>query len=50
MNSPQSQKLAVGSMVDKYTKAAMTNVAQPAIILMILKFFMYRDGLILRNK
>jgi hypothetical protein len=43
MNSPQSQKLAVGSMVERYTKAATAKMTQPAIILMVLKFFIYRE-------
>ena len=36
MNSPQSQKLAVGSMVTRYTTAAMTNMTQPVMLLIDL--------------
>src|SRR5512145_2235595 len=46
MNSPQSQKLAEGSMVDKYTIEAMAKVIQPAILFISLKFFML-TGLII---
>jgi hypothetical protein len=37
INSPQSQKLAVASIVDKYTKAAMANITQPVMLLIRLK-------------
>jgi methionine aminopeptidase len=39
MNSPQSQKLAVGSKVSKYVAVAITNATQPKITLRDLNRF-----------
>ena len=39
MNSPQSQKLAVGSIVIRYVTAAMANTTQPQIAFHNLNFF-----------
>jgi hypothetical protein len=39
INSPQSQKLEVGSMVSKYTIAAMAKANQPIKLLYKLNFF-----------
>ena len=38
INSPQSQKLVVGSMVNKYTVAAIKNTIQPVTRFTILNF------------
>jgi hypothetical protein len=38
MNSPQSQKLAVGSMVSRYVMEAIAHTTQPVILLIFLKF------------
>jgi hypothetical protein len=43
MNSPQSQRLAVGSMVIRYVTAAIANVTQPAMLLINLYFFISDD-------
>ena len=40
INSPQSQKLAVGSEVRKNTVMAVKPTSQPKIVLIVLKFFM----------
>ena len=40
MNSPQSQKDAVGSMVDRYVKAETTNTAAAAILFHRLNFLL----------
>ena len=37
INSPQSQKLAVGSMVAKYTNEAIAKIIQPPILLYFRK-------------
>ena len=39
MNSAQSQKLAVGSIVHKYTTADMANTNQPVMRSYVLKLF-----------
>jgi len=39
MNSPQSQKLAVGSMVERYTKEAIRKITHPEMVLMRLYLF-----------
>jgi hypothetical protein len=41
MNSGQSQKEAVGSMVEQYTTAAMANVSQPIMLSTILNCFIF---------
>ena len=38
MNSPQSQKLAVGSMVERYVKAATRKIIHPVMTFSFLKF------------
>ena len=37
MNSPQSQRLAVGSRVHKYVNAAIAKTTQPVILFTLLK-------------
>jgi hypothetical protein len=39
INSPQSQKLAVGSLVNKYVKAATAKTIHPVMLLILLNFF-----------
>ena len=39
INSPQSHSEAVGSLVIRYTVAAMANTNQPEMLLYLLKFF-----------
>jgi hypothetical protein len=41
INSPQSQKLAVASIVDKYVKVAIANIAHPVRLLMRLKLIVW---------
>ena len=41
MNSPQSQKDADGSMVDRYVNAAITNTTAAAILSQSLNFLFY---------
>ncbi len=41
INSPQSQKLAVGSIVNKYTKEAIAKITQPEILFRSLNCFIW---------
>jgi hypothetical protein len=41
INSPQSQKLAVGSMVNRYVTAAIRKVIHPTILFSCLKLFIF---------
>ena len=42
MNSPQSQKLPVGSMVDRYVNAATRKTSHPVTLSISLKCFIKR--------
>jgi hypothetical protein len=41
MNSPQSQKEAVGSIVRRYVAAAMAKTSHPQSVFQSLKFFIF---------
>ena len=53
MNSPQSQKLAVGSLVIRYTTAEIKKTIQPVMMLARLNVFMdnsFEVVLLMTNK